>query len=97
VLVLLSFALVLVATVLLVLGLLNDDGLTLIYASIASSALAAIVLIVALRRDKPVESGTDAPAPPPTDDGHSQTSDDDEDGEEADLPIDDDEPLGTAP
>ena len=33
-LVLLSFGLVLVATVLLVLGLLSDDGLTLIYLSI---------------------------------------------------------------
>lgn len=51
-LVLLSFALVLVATVLLVLGLLND-GLTLIYLSIGCSAGAAIVLIVALRRHQP--------------------------------------------
>jgi hypothetical protein len=47
-LVLLSFALVLAATVLLVLGLLNDE-LTLIYLSIACSAGAAIALIVALR------------------------------------------------
>jgi hypothetical protein len=53
VLVLLSFALVLVATVLLVLGLLNDDGLTLIYLSIASSVGAAVVLLVALRLNKP--------------------------------------------
>jgi hypothetical protein len=53
VLVLLSFALVLVATVLLVLGLLNDDGLTLIYLSIASSVGAAIVLMAALRMNKP--------------------------------------------
>ena len=52
VLVLLSFALVLVATVLLVLGLLSDDGLTLIYVSIASSVAAAVVLLVALRRNK---------------------------------------------
>ena len=52
-LVLLSFALVLVATVLLVLGLLNDDGLTLIYISIASSVAAAVVLVVALRLNKP--------------------------------------------
>jgi hypothetical protein len=53
VLVLLSFALVLVATVLLVLGLLNDDGLTLIYVSIASSVAAALVLMIALRLNKP--------------------------------------------
>ncbi len=52
-LVLLSFALVLVATVLLVLGLLNDDGLTLIYISIFSSVAAAVVLIIALRLHKP--------------------------------------------
>ena len=52
-LVLLSFLLVLVATVLLVLGLLSDDGLTLIYVSIASSIAAAVVLIVALRMSKP--------------------------------------------
>ena len=52
-LVLLSFALVLVATVLLVLGLLNDDGLTLIYVSIASSVAAALVLMIALRLNKP--------------------------------------------
>ncbi|MEX2294226.1 MAG: hypothetical protein WD691_10610, partial [Acidimicrobiales bacterium] len=50
-LVLLSFALVLVATVLLVLGLLND-GLGLIYVSIASSVAAAAALIVALRMNK---------------------------------------------
>ncbi|MFZ6005963.1 MAG: hypothetical protein ACOYXM_18740, partial [Actinomycetota bacterium] len=52
-LVLLSFALVLVATVLLVLGLLSDDGLTMIYISIASSVGAAIVLYIALRLNKP--------------------------------------------
>ena len=52
-LVLLSFVLVLVATVLLVLGLLGDDGLTLIYLSIASSVAAAAVLVVALRSNKP--------------------------------------------
>ncbi|MGK2949949.1 MAG: hypothetical protein ACSLFP_15360 [Acidimicrobiales bacterium] len=51
-LVLLSFALVLVATVLLVLGLLNDDGLTLIYISIGSSVAAAIVLMIALRLNR---------------------------------------------
>jgi hypothetical protein len=63
VLVLLSFALVLVATVLLVLGLLNDGGLTLIYISIACSAAAAIVLIAAVRMAKPREDAADAPAP----------------------------------
>ncbi|MEO7428130.1 MAG: hypothetical protein ABIY48_01985, partial [Acidimicrobiales bacterium] len=52
-LVLLSFALVLVATVLLVLGLLSDNGLTLIYISIASSVGAAVVLLAALRMNKP--------------------------------------------
>lgn len=49
---LLSFALVLVATVLLVLGLLNDNGLTLIYISIASSVAAAVVLVVGLRLNR---------------------------------------------
>src|SRR3954468_10589685 len=67
VLVLLSFALVLLATVLLVLGLLNDDGLTLIYASIGASVLAAVVLIVALRRNKPQEVRAEAPTPLPAD------------------------------
>ncbi len=51
-LVLLSFALVLVATVLLVLGLLSDDGLTLIWISIASSGGAAVVLLAALRANR---------------------------------------------
>jgi hypothetical protein len=66
-LVLLSFALVLVATVLLVLGLLNDDGLTLIYVSIASSVAAAVVLLVALRLNKPrlAEQRASGPAPLP--------------------------------
>jgi hypothetical protein len=67
VLVLLSFALVLAATVLLVLGLLNDDGLTLIYASIACSAAAAVVLIVALRRHKPIAEVEVAPPALPSD------------------------------
>jgi hypothetical protein len=62
VLVLVSFALVLLATVLLVLGLLNDE-LTLIYLSIACSAGAAIVLIVALRRH-PRETAPPAAGPP---------------------------------
>jgi hypothetical protein len=68
VLVLLSFALVLVATVLLVLGLLNDDGLTLIYLSIASSVGAAVVLLVALRLNKPradQRAGEPLPLPEP--------------------------------
>jgi hypothetical protein len=66
VLVLLSFALVLVATVLLVLGLLNDDGLTLIYISIASSVAAAVVLLVALRMNKPrTEARALEPSPIP--------------------------------
>ncbi|MGQ0830164.1 MAG: hypothetical protein ACT4OV_00625 [Microthrixaceae bacterium] len=56
-------ALVLVATVLLVLGLLSDDGLTLIYLSIASSVAAAAVLVVALRTSKPRTSGVHAAAP----------------------------------
>lgn len=65
-LVLLSFAFVLVATVLLVLGLLNDDGLTLIYVSMASSLAAAIVLVVAYRLNKPrTEQRAVAPAPLP--------------------------------
>ena len=67
-LVLLSFALVLVATVLLVLGLLNDDGLTLIYLSIASSVAAAVVLLVALRLNKPradQRAGEPLPLPEP--------------------------------
>jgi hypothetical protein len=69
VLVLLSFALVLVATVLLVLGLLNDDGLTLIYISMASSLAAAIVLVVAYRLNKPrTEQRAAAPAPLPISD-----------------------------
>ena len=52
-LVLLSFGLVLLATVLLVLGLLVGDGLSLIYASVALSAVAAIILFVAVRVSKP--------------------------------------------
>jgi hypothetical protein len=64
VLVLLSFALVLVATVLLVLGLLNDDGLTLIYISIASSVAAAVVLMLALRLNKPKAEQREARALP---------------------------------
>ena len=65
-LVLLSFGLVLVATVLLVLGLLVGDGLTLIYISIALSALAAVILFVAVRVSKPKTAPAGAPAPVPT-------------------------------
>lgn len=66
VLVLISFGLVLVATVLLVLGLLADSGLTLIYISIACSLAAGIVLVVATRVNKPkADAGTTGPAPLP--------------------------------
>ena len=68
-LVLLSFGLVLVATVLLVLGLLVGDGLTLIYISIGLSALAAVILFVAVRVSKPktapVATAPAAPTGPP--------------------------------
>ena len=64
-LVLLSFALVLVATVLLVLGLLNDSGLALIYISIASSVAAAVVLLIALRLNKPRAERAEAARPLP--------------------------------
>jgi len=66
VLVILSFALVLAATVLFVLGLLNDDALTLIYLSIASSVAAAVVLMVALRGNKPRAELNALPEPLPT-------------------------------
>lgn len=63
-LVLVSFGLVLLATILLVVGLLNDDGLTLIYFSIASSFTAAVVLFLAFRRARPqAEPSAEAPAP----------------------------------
>ena len=63
--VILSFALVLVAVVLLVLGLLTSDGLGLIYASMACSLLAGIVLYVAIRMGRPgmQEASAGAPAP----------------------------------
>jgi hypothetical protein len=64
-LVLLSFGLVLIATVLLVLGLLVSDGLTLIYFSIGLSAVAAIVLFIAVRVAKPKQALSQAPAPLP--------------------------------
>lgn len=63
-LVLVSFGLVLLATILLVVGLLTDDGLTLIYLSIGSSFAAAVVLYGAFRRARPSqERPTEAPAP----------------------------------
>lgn len=64
-LVLVSFGLVLLATILLVVGLLNDDGLTLIYLSIAASATAAVVLYVAFRRARPKKDADAATAPAP--------------------------------
>jgi hypothetical protein len=63
-LVLFSFLLVLVATVLLVLGLLTENGLAFIYVSIGMSAFAAVVLVIAVRLGKPKEgSAPAAPAP----------------------------------
>ena len=63
-LVLVSFGLVLLATILLVVGLLNDDGLTLIYLSIGASATAAIVLYLAFRMARPKdEASAEAPEP----------------------------------
>jgi len=68
VLVLISFGLVLVATVLLVLGLVADSGLGLIYVSIACSLAAGVILFVATRvnrqRIEPVSAGP-APLPAP--------------------------------
>jgi hypothetical protein len=64
VLVLVSFGLVLLATILLVVGLLTDDGLALIYLSIASSFTAAVVLFLAFRRARPKQDApSEAPAP----------------------------------
>ncbi|HSP02338.1 MAG TPA: hypothetical protein VLR27_02485 [Acidimicrobiales bacterium] len=62
-LVLVSFGLVLLATILLVVGLLADN-LTLIYISIASSFTAAVVLYLAFRRARP-KADTDLVAPTP--------------------------------
>ena len=64
-LVLLSFGFVLVATVLLVLGLLSDGGLTLIYFSIGTSIVAAGLLLVAYRLAKPSTERPEAPEPLP--------------------------------
>jgi hypothetical protein len=69
VLVLISFGLVLVATVLLVLGLVADSGLGLIYVSIACSLAAGVILLVATRvnrqRTEPAAATGPAPLPPP--------------------------------
>ncbi len=64
VLVLVSFALVILAAVLLVLGLLMENGLPLIYVSIACSVAAGVVLFVATQRNRgrPAEAPS-APAP----------------------------------
>jgi len=64
VLVLVSFGLVLLATILLVVGLLTDDGLTLIYFSIAASFTAAVVLYLAFRKARPkADTNLEPPAP----------------------------------
>ena len=63
-LVLVSFGLVLLATILLVVGLLTDDGLTLIYFSIAASFIAAVVLYLAFRRARPKADTTSEPPTP---------------------------------
>jgi hypothetical protein len=64
VLVLVSFGLVLLATILLVVGLLTDDGLTLIYLSIAASFTAAVVLYLAFRKARPkADADLQPPAP----------------------------------
>ncbi|MGI9119123.1 MAG: hypothetical protein ACR2G7_03160, partial [Acidimicrobiales bacterium] len=62
-LVLISFGLVLVATVLLVLGLLTGTGLALIYLSIACSFVAAIVLLVATVFRRPAAETAAGPSP----------------------------------
>jgi len=69
VLVLVSFGLVLLATILLVVGLLTDDGLNLIYLSIACSAGAAVVLWLAFRRAKPTQERAAQPPAPILPDG----------------------------
>lgn len=69
--VLVSFALVVAATITLVVGLLQS-GLTLIYVSIACSVLAGLVLAVAVLRGRPEEApaaparATPTPTPTPT-------------------------------
>ena len=92
-LVLVSFGLVLLATILLVVGLLNDDGLTLIYLSIAASAAAAVVLYVAFRKAKPKTASDSAAAPAPLADDIAPTPVD----ETAAVPVVEDEAPPTAP
>ena len=92
-LVLVSFGLVLLATILLVVGLLNDDGLTLIYLSIAASAAAAVVLYVAFRKAKPQTASDSAAAPAPLADDIAPMPVD----ETAAVPVVEDEAAPTAP
>ncbi|HEX4901962.1 MAG TPA: hypothetical protein VFV42_04075, partial [Acidimicrobiales bacterium] len=68
-LVLVSFGLVLLATILLVVGLLTDDGLNLIYLSIACSFVAAVVLYLAFRRARPKSAVSSEPPAPLLPDG----------------------------
>ena len=70
-LVLVSFGLVLIATVLLILGLVRDSGLGLIYLSIGCSLFAGVLLLAATRMTKarPVAAlptGVQSPLPEPT-------------------------------
>ncbi|MBW3610356.1 MAG: hypothetical protein KY438_02325, partial [Actinobacteria bacterium] len=65
-LVLISFGLLLVALVLLVLGLISGSGLGLIIASIVSSVLAGIVLLVSTVTRRPDEETRPAAAPAPS-------------------------------
>ncbi|MCA1693056.1 MAG: hypothetical protein LC733_12995, partial [Actinobacteria bacterium] len=58
-----SFALVVAATITLVVGLLQS-GLTLIYVSIGCSVLAGLVLMVAVLRGRPEEAPAGAPTQP---------------------------------
>ena len=57
---LVSFLLVIVATILLLAGLFLTDSLVLIFVSIACSALAGIVLVLAVMKSKPRPSAAPA-------------------------------------
>ena len=59
-LVLIAFLFVLLAVVLRVAGALMDDGLALTYASIGASAIAGVLILIAVRRAK----GASPPDPP---------------------------------
>ena len=73
-LVLISFGLVLVATVLLVIGLMADSGLGFIYVSIACSLAAGIILVVATRVNRPrAEAASTGPAPLPPPEAPTET------------------------